>query len=1152
MLKAAALGTTLLGLIAVISIGAYGQAISGNLVGTVIDSSAAVVANASVEAMKVDTGSITATTTSNTGAYRFENLPVGTYRIVVKNSGFKTAIQQADVVLNQTGTLNFTLALGATSETVEVSGVAATIDTTSAQMQTSYDERFSKDLGITSAGGTGAGVLNLSLLSPGVAQASSLGIGVGPSVGGQRPYNNNFTVEGVDNNNKAVTGNLIAVPNDAVESFTLLANQYNTEFGHSSGGQFSTTIKSGTNAFHGSIYEYFRNRNLNAVDNFFALQGFTSNPRFDSNRYGGTFGGPIIKNKLFFFTNFERQGISLTATAGGQVLTPTTDGLNAIAADPNLSATNFGVFKQYVPVAATASDCLAYSTAPATGNCAAGSVPIGAVSIAAPAWQNFENFVQSVDYNISSRDQLRGRYIYNKVDKVDQAANLSAFYSVEPFRYHLFTIGEYHTFSSSVINEFRAGFNRYYNTLPDGGFQYPGLDSFPNLILLDLGGNGLQIGPDSQAPQFTIQNLYQGVDNVSWSKGAHTLKFGGEYRWYISPQSFTQRQRGDYNYNSTQLFLEDFSPDNFGERSAGSVTYYGNQKAVYWYANDSWKVNQNLTLNLGIRYEYTTISTSEAQQALNTISNTPSIVVPGAVNQQLLFDAPRAPRNNWAPRIGFAYSPGSSGATSIRGGFGLAYDVLYDNIGILAVPPQIGATHDVPDLNTQTPGFLAGGGLPGGGTGIQVLDEATARQLTSNWIPPDVKWPYSINWNLGIQHTFAKDFTAEIRYVGTRGVHLDVQNRINRRSLVSPQAFLPTFSQQPSQAELDALTTTLASLKAPGSFIPAFANAGFDTNNIVADSPNGSSIYHGLQTQLNRRFSNGLMFQAAYTYSRTIDNSTADFFSTSLTPRRPQDFQNWNAERSVSPLSRTHRFTLAAVYDLPFFKHGNWLMRNIVGNWGFSPVYTYESPQWATVQSAVDSNLNGDSAGDRAIFNPAGVKGTGSGVTPLLNSGGATVGYLANNPSAQYIVAGPGALATAGRNTLATAPTNDFSLSTYKDISITERFKFRFGAQFANVLNHPQYIPGSNPGQGLGVNDVTSFLTGPNSTSYLNYLTPGNAIFNNPKAVLPVMLAASRWWRNSPSNHKRKKATTSNIGGLNRAPNFLRATSIETAEGRSW
>ena len=1098
MPKAIAFGFLLLILTAAGVREARGQAISGNLVGTVIDSSSAVVTGATVEATKIDTGIVYTTTTGGTGAYRFENLPVGTYQIAVRSRGFKTAIQRVDVVLNQTGTLNLTLTLGATNETIEVSGVAPTIDTTSAQLQSTYTERYSEDLGITSAGGTGAGVLNLSLLSPGVAQVSSMGIGVGPSVGGQRPYNNNFTVEGVDNNNKSVTGNLITVPNDAVENFTLLANQFNTEFGHSSGGQFNTTIKSGTNTFHGSLYEYFRNRNLNAIDNAFVLQGFTSNPRFDSNRYGATLGGPIIKNKLFFFTNFERQPISLTATAGGQVSTPTAAGLAAIAADPKLSATNFGIFKQYVPVAPTGTDCLPYTAAPANGSCAAGSVAIGAVSVSAPAWQNFENFVQGVDYNISTSDQLRGRYIYNKLDKVDQSANLSSFYTIQPYRWHLFTLGEYHTFTPAILNEFRVGFNRYYNNTPAGNFQFPGLDAFPNIQLFDL-GSGLQLGPDSQAPQFTIQNLYQFVDNVSWTKGTHTLKFGGEYRWYISPQSFTQRQRGDYWYNSTRLFLEDFSPDNFGERSQGALTYYGNQKAVYWYANDNWKVKSHLTLDLGIRYEYTTISSSESRQALNTLSNTPSIMVTGGANQPLLFNAPRAPKNNWAPRVGFAYSPGTSGNTSIRGGFGMAYDVLYDNIGILAVPPQVGATNDV-DPTTQTPNFLAKGGLPGGGSGIQILDEATARATTSNWIPPNVKFPYSINWNLGVQHTFAKDFTAEIRYVGTRGIHLDVQDRINRRALVTPQAFLPTFLQQPSQAELDALTTTLAGLKTPGSFIPAFVAAGFHTN-IVADLPNGSSIYHGLQTQLNRRFSNGLMFQAAYTFSRTIDNSTADFFSTSLTPRRPQDFQNWAAERSVSPLSRTHRLTLVAVYDLPYFRNGNWLMKNIVGNWSFSPVYTYESPQWATVQSATDSNLNNDSAGDRAILNPSGVRGTGSPVTPLLNSHRDTVGYLATNPTAQYIVAGPGALATVGRNTLATQPTNDLSLSTYKDIGITERFRFRFGAQFANVLNHPQYIPGSNPGQGLGVNDVTSFITGPNSTSYLNYLTPGNSIFNNPKGV---------------------------------------------------
>ena len=1119
------LGSVLLSLVALGVNLSFSQAISGNMVGTVVDSTGAAIANAEVTATNVGTGLAITNKANGSGQFRFDNLPIGNYKFTAKASGFQTTTELAEVVLNRTGTVNVSLAPGLASTTVEVLGEAPTVDTTTAQLESDYNSRMSQDLGITSAGGVGAGVLNLSLLSPGVTNSSALGLGMGPSVGGQRPRDNNFTVEGVDNNNKSVTGSLITVPNDAVENFTLLANQFNAEFGHSSGGQFNTNIKSGTNSFHGSLYEYFRNRNLNAVDNFWVLQGLHENPRLDNNRYGATFGGPIIKKKLFFFTNFEREPVALTGSSGLPLVTPTAAGLAAIATDTQINATNFSIFKQYLATApAPNGTCIQYDqnprpsepgqvgafTAPANGSCAAGSVEVGTITVSAPAWQNYTNFVQSVDFNISQNDQIRGRYIYNNLGEIDVNASLSAFYLVTPLRFHLFTISEYHTFTPAVLNEFRVGFNRFANTLPAGNFKYSGLDAFPNILLNDLGG--VNIGPDQNAPSETIQNFYGAVDNITWTRGAHSFKFGGEYRQYISPQSFTQRQRGDYEYNSTQMFLEDFTPDIIGERSTGSTTYYGNQKAVYWFANDTWRFNQHLTLNLGVRYEYTTNSTGENRQALNSISNQPQITVAG-VNEPLLFNAPTAPKNNWAPRIGVAYSPGTSGNTSIRAGFGMAYDVLYDNIGILSAPPQIGSTADV-NLNVGTRPFLATGGLPGGGTGITILPQAQAIAETSAWIPPQTKWPYSINWNLGIQHAFGKSYTAEVRYVGTRGIHLDVQSRINRQSRVSntpataTTGFLPTYLQAPSQGTLDALPLALcvpdgsggcsSGLESRSSFLPQYANAGF-ASNIVADVPLGGSTYHGLETSLQRRFSNGLMFQAAYTYSRTIDNSTADFFSTSLTPRRQQDFQDIGADRSVSALSRTHRLTVAAVYDLPFFKSGNWLMRNVVGSWTFSPIYTYESPEWADVQSASDANLNGDSAGDRAIINPSGVPGTGSDVTALTNTAGNIVAYLANNPNAQYIRAGAGALATSGRNTLATRPTNDWDMATYKDINITERFKVRLGAQFANIFNHPQYIPGSNPGFGLGVNDVNSFNT--TGGAYLNYLTPGNANFNNPKSV---------------------------------------------------
>ena len=357
--------------------------------------------------------------------------------------------------------------------------------------------------------------------------------------------------------------------------------------------------------------------------------------------------------------------------------------------------------------------------------------------------------------------------------------------------------------SPSVMNEFRVGFNRFDENIPAGNFKYPGLDVFPNITLHDL-GNGLNVGPDQNAPQFTIQNFYQAVDNVSLFKGKHNLKVGGEYRWYISPQGFTQRSRGDYEYNSTQVFLEDLAPDNFGQRSTGSSTYYGNQKAIYFYANDTWRVNPHLSVNAGVRYEYTTTPIGENRQILNAISDTPSILVSQAGNQPLVFGKPQAPKNNWAPRIGLAYSPGNSGNASIRAGFGLAYDTLYDNIGSLAVPPQIGSTENVaaglpaPNVAPLTHNFLSNGGLPpGGGSGITVLSKTAALANTANWIPGKVQDPYSINWNFGVQHAFGKNYSVEINYVGTQpaGHHQPGIGRYSRDCL----ADLPPGSR-PSNA----------------------------------------------------------------------------------------------------------------------------------------------------------------------------------------------------------------------------------------------------------------------------------------------------------------------------------------------------------------
>ena len=252
--------------------------------------------------------------------------------------------------------------------------------------------------------------------------------------------------------------------------------------------------------------------------------------------------------------------------------------------------------------------------------------------------------------------------------------------------------------------------------------------------------------------------------------------------------------------------MTDSQPDSFAERSIGDTPYYGDQTAWYFYAQDNWRIRPNITLNLGVRYEYTTIPYTQRLQKLNAIAS-----VPGLVD----FKEPNAAKNNWAPRIGIAYSPGSDGKTSIRAGFGIAYDVLYDNLGILSAPPELQQTVDCNTIGTPggqggyycdgvnnplyANGFLTGGGLPSTGN-TTFPDQASAAAVTSAYVPVDQKSPKSLDWTLGVQHAFANDYTVEVRYVGTRGIHLPAQIRLNNQTKTTSDFFLPTYTTNPGHA----------------------------------------------------------------------------------------------------------------------------------------------------------------------------------------------------------------------------------------------------------------------------------------------------------------------------------------------------------------
>lgn len=1036
----------------------FAQATDGNIVGTVTDATNAVVPNAAVSATNKATNVKYAATSNSVGEYRMNNVPVGTYDLDITASGM-TPQKLANVLveLNRTSTMNITLQVASVNADVVVREAPPLLDTSTSQLENTF--KGDQALNQTSSGNylNDTGVLNLSLLAPGVTLAGGVGYGEGPSVGGQRPTNNSFNIDGVDNNRHDVTGPTVSVPNDAVGQFSLLENQFAPEFGGASGGIFNVVVKSGTNNMHGSAYEYFNNRNLNALDSKFAVQGFTSTPRFDSNRFGGTIGGPVIKNKLFYFGDYEYYPLGQATAAGSAIIAPTAAGYSTIAGLPGISKTNLGVLQQYLSPAPVAFADTKDNPWPRVAGVA---IPVGQISVAGPSFVNKHNVVTAIDYDISTMDKVRGRYIYNRYTGIDTNAQLPVFYTPIPDNRHLFSLSEFHTFNATTLNEFRVSYTRKNNNFPVGDFKFPGLDQFPNLTFDDL---NLQVGPDSSTPQGYIQGQLEATENFTKTFNRHTLKAGYQFMDVIASNSFVQRSRGDYDYSTVDFYLRDISPDSLGERSVGVA---GGIPAGYLfhslYVNDDYRVKTNLTLNLGLRYEYMTVPVLTRYQKFSSAADVPGLIT---------FREPTPQKTNFAPKLGFAWTPGASTNWAVRGGFSLNYDLTYNNLNINAKPAYFQQTKDV-DLTNQTPNFLAKGGLTPSNAIVLTSDPATARAAVAAFLPNEQTRPYSINYTLSVQRTFGNDYTFEARYLGTKGVHLFVQDQLNRVAGATSGLSLPTYFSTPSAATLAGLSRTLGDLRAAqnaatgGKGSNSYAQFGFGST-ITAYIPEGNSKYNGLALQLIKRYSKNFSYNAAFTWSHALDDSTATVFSTVLTPRRGQDFRDLRNDWATSALDRRLRFTFAPVYDFKPFANGSWMMKNLVGNWNVTAAYTFQSPEYATVQSGIDSNLNNDTAGDRAVINTAGQSNLSSGVIALdraglqvgtgATAGNTTVAYVATNPNARYVQAGLGAFGNSGRNTLPLSRTNNVDFALMKRFGFGEDRRFEIAGQAFNIFNHPQW-----------------------------------------------------------------------------------------------
>jgi hypothetical protein len=1071
---------------------AHAQRLDGTLRVTVTDKSGGSIQDATVTVTNEGTNVPTSVKASSAGTYVFPDLLVGTYTVAVQKEGFKKWVSKGvQVESNQVAEALAALEIGDVSVVVEVEAGAELVKTESSELGTTFAEKVVNELPVNTLGGD---VKEFAVFAPGTTTQQGGVLGSGGSIGGNRPRFNGFSIDGVDDNALNTTGPMQPVIQESVAEFTLLTNQFSADYGHSAGGQFNTVTKSGTNDWHGTGWWYNRNRDFDAATN----QEKTSNAsrpdiknRFDYDRAGTSVGGPILRNKLFIYGAYEFQNEGLGAQ-GATVTMPTANGISQLEA-MNPDSAVLAILKQFPAAANKTGTTLVNGQA----------IDIGQFNGVGPAFFNEHDFTINTDLNLG-KHQLRGRVLYDRFrsPQVNPVQPQSQFTGTNEFDARKYIFTDVWSISNRVINDFRASYSRANGTNLTVPTQFA---NFPNVEIDAFGSN---TGPYYLAPEGYRQNVYQLLDNVTYIKGKHTFKAGIEARNYIAPTNVLARARGEWDYASLNSFFNDLVPDgaNGALRGAGSGSVADNYHAVYWFVQDDWKLTSRLTLNLGLRYEWSGVPRDEGKQALNAISNDPAL--------GLIFRKPTSDTNNFGPHLGFAWDPTGRGKWSVRGGGQIAYDVIPNNFAINSLPPQL-QTEQNPQITCSLPsapswcttgtGFLQGGGLLQ--VNVPPTTQAAARAATQALIPDHVE-PKVMTWSLGVQHELMKDTSIEVRYVGTRSLELPVQQRLNSASAFDPRfpggglTPLPTyFKDSDVPAAIPTPVDTLANIKAFNR--KPLSVDGF-LGNVTTFPPVGSGIYHAGSVDFIHRFARGLYFRTNYTFSKNIDNSTNELFSSFVNPRRAQDGYNFASERGRSALDLPQKFAMTWVYDLPNIRTENRFLRSVAYGWEVSGTYLAQSGQPVTPLSGVDSNFNGDTAGDRTILNPAGVGLTGTVVDPVCNdgAGGATrivtssgavcpaantVGYVAGNSTARFVQAGVGAKANAGRNTVSTPGLNIWNMSLLKTNKLTERASLQFRFETYNTFNHRNFSIGLPTNNGL-LDQTTN--TNPLNAGYIFVTSP--------------------------------------------------------------
>jgi len=1136
------------------------QVVKGSISGTVTDPQGAVVSGATVKAINDGTGATLTTTSDSSGSFHFNLIPVGTYRVEMSASGFKTTVQNNIVVAagRDSGLGAIPLTVGEVSTAVEVTADAPLIETTQSQVTNTFaGSQLTTFAGITE----NQGLDNLALFVPGVVAARDNGFsntngGTGFAVNGLRGRNNDQQIDGQNNNDNSIGGpGLFVSDTEFVQQYILVTSQFGPEYGRNAGSVVNIITKSGSNAWHGSIYEHENNTVLNSMTNFqkrFATDAngnpLTSIPRANDEFGGFTIGGPIVKNKLFLFGGFNQQLISQNSlyTSAGNV--PTPNGIATLSAcfpgSQSLQA-----LKSFGPYAISSGNPTPFGTFLDNSDPSCPGVELGGVERTLPTHTHNFNWVTRMDLQLGS-DSIMGRYLFNRgnnfnLDFGDAAAGFPV--SV-PALSHAVLLGDTHNFSTHVVNELRVGFNRLnvvfatntLGTVPSdtGVDQAVTRATFTDPSLLPFGLNGA-------FPEGRIVNTWQGQDNLNWVRGKHTFKAGLNYTYQRSPNTFLPNLNGAFRFADWQAFAA--NTPNRVRIAAGTPTLDFREHDTFLYAGDDWKLRQNLTVNLGLTWTYYGQPANLFNDLTTQRESNPATAfwrqdIPLSQRTSPKLDAPT---KSFGPSLGFAYTPSwggfltGHGKTVFRGGYRFLYDPPFYNIYL-----NIANSAPVVFLNTFTgsqitPSMI----LPAHPFGPDVRAELSPQlqklvfdprslgagevTISNNFGPDKVN-----SWNFGFERELTRNSAMEVRYVGNHAY--DLFQTVNGNPIVTGNSTAP--------AGLTGCATPQVLLGPGQTANPALGRADCSKGLVLERNNGGFSNYHGLQAEFraNNLFKQ-LGVRAAYTYSRTLDN-VSEIFSSGVGGNTLAFAQNpWDTGRgeySYSALDIPHQFSIAATEQLPFFTGQHGLFGHVLGGWSVSANYIWASGQrytplqtfaeaaftapsdnydftWLANNVGIDlarpfvgsqsapANTVGIFAGDACGFFgssctlPANQLITFSQDVQSGLDGTAVqqnaVRYIINASTAQSIFGTPFG---SRRNLSQDAVTNIANLAVFKNVKMNERASLEFNATFQNVFNHPNF-------QSIDPNIEDAGLTRSQQAPFVGFADPsvtndvvGNALGN--------------------------------------------------------